>query len=352
MMQTVVWMLFKVSALQVAGAIVYAMLRHRSAATRHLIWATTIVGLLLLPILTAVLPPWQMSRRLIGMTRTDAAVIVEKAPTSSAPTGSDVLSSSAATPAQPARTLSPAPEMSWWPAALLVLYGAGVLLLLARLIAAHVMIQRLARRTTDLSEPELQRLLFECARRMGVRRPVRLLRSREYMVPMVFGTRVPAIVLPAAADTWSRDQCRAVLRHELAHVARYDCLTQLLAEVSCAVYWIFPSVWWIARRLRVERELACDDRVLSVGTPARTYAAHLLELAYSLGDHRAPALAVSMAHAGQLEERLRALLDATRNRATPTLRSRLAGVAIMTALLSPWPEPRLQASRPKQKTLS
>ena len=44
-MQTLVWMLVKVSALQAAGAVVYAVLgRHRSAATRHLIWTITVVG--------------------------------------------------------------------------------------------------------------------------------------------------------------------------------------------------------------------------------------------------------------------------------------------------------------------
>jgi beta-lactamase regulating signal transducer with metallopeptidase domain len=335
-MQTVVWILVKVSALQAAGAVVYAALRHQSAAARHLIWATTIVGLLLLPILAAVLPRWQVPLRRIGTTHTDAEANVEQAePTVSVRGGNDVVSSSAAAiPSGSARTASVAPEISW-STALPVLYGAGVLLLLARLIAAHIMIQRLARRATDVSKPELQRLLFECAQRMGVQRPVRLLRSREHMMPMVFGTRIPAIVLPAVADTWSQDRHRAVLRHELAHVARYDCLTQLAAEVSCAVYWILPSVWWIARRLRVERELACDDRVLMAGTPARGYAGHLLEIAYSLGDHRAPALAVSMARAGQLEGRMRAVLDTARKRATPTLRSHLAGVAIMTALLVP-----------------
>jgi outer membrane protein assembly factor BamA len=118
-------------------------------------------------------------------------------------------------------------------------------------------------------------------------------------------------------------------------VARYDCLTQLAAALACAVYWIHPGVWWVARRLRVERELACDDRVLTAGTHPREYAGHLLELAYSLGGHRAPALAVHMARSRQLEGRLLAVLDTARNRATPALRSRLAGIAIMAALVVP-----------------
>jgi beta-lactamase regulating signal transducer with metallopeptidase domain len=337
-MQTLVWMLVKISVLQAAGAVVYAVFgRHGSAATRHLIWTITVVGLLLLPMLAAVLPGWHVPLRLIVTPSRDAAAIVERAePAPSVLTGNDnvVSSSAAATPARFARTASVATWISW-STALRVLYLAGVLLLLARLIAAQLMIQRLARRATDASKPELQRLLFECAQRMGVRRPVRLLRSREHTMPMVFGTRVPTIVLPAVADTWSQDRCRAVLRHELAHVARYDCVTQLAAEVACAMYWIHPSVWWIARRLRIERELACDDRVLTAGTHARGYAGHLLELAYSLGGHRAPALAVSIARARQLEGRLRAVLDTARNRTTPKLRSHLAGVAIMTALLVP-----------------
>jgi hypothetical protein len=170
---------------------------------------------------------------------------------------------------------------------------------------------------------------------MGVQRPVRLLRSLERTMPMAFGTRVPVILIPSVGDTWSQDRRRAVLLHELAHVARYDCLTQLMASVACAVYWIHPGVWWIARRLRVERELACDDRVLGAGTHAREYAGHLLELAYTLGSHRAPALAVTMARPRQLEGRLLAVLDAARNRAVPALRSRMAGAALTAALVVP-----------------
>ena len=116
--------------------------------------------------------------------------------------------------------------------------------------------------------------------RMGVVRPVRLLRSREHNVPVALGTVRPSIVIPSIADTWSDDRRTAVMLHELAHVARYDCLTHTLAVAACAMYWFHPGVWWVARRLRVERELACDDRVIAAGTEPRDYAGHLLEIAY------------------------------------------------------------------------
>jgi hypothetical protein len=137
------------------------------------------------------------------------------------------------------------------------------------------------------------------------------------------------------SETWSDDRRRAVLLHELAHIARHDCLTQLLAAAACAVYWPHPGVWWVARRLRVERELACDDRVLQAGAHAREYAEHLLELAYALGGYRAPALVVSMARPRQVEGRMLAALDAGRDRTDPAFRVRMAGAAFAAALLVP-----------------
>ena len=80
------------------------------------------------------------------------------------------------------------------------------------------------------------------------------------------------------------------------------------------------------RRLQVEREFACDDRVLGLGAGARDYAGHLLEIAYSLGSGRTPALAVGMARRGQLEGRLLAVLDAARNRRVPSAPGRLIGI--------------------------
>src|SRR5262249_43416718 len=164
---------------------------------------------------------------------------------------------------------------------------------------------------------------------------VRLLRGRDETMPMALGIRHATIVIPAVGDTWTKDRRRAVLLHEMAHLVRNDCLTQMLCAVTCALYWMHPGVWWIARRLRVERELASDDRVLSTGTNAREYAGHLLELAYTLRSGCPPVLAVCMARWGRLEQRMRALLDGARNRTAPALRGHLLGLTILLALLIP-----------------
>jgi uncharacterized protein (TIGR03435 family) len=126
-----------------------------------------------------------------------------------------------------------------------------------------------------------------------------------------------------------------VLLHELAHIDRHDCLTQTLAAVACAMYWIHPGVWWVAARLRAERELACDDRVLTAGEDAREYAGHLLELAYTLSSSAAPAVAVTMARTRELEGRMLAALDEARNRTMPPRGSRLAGLALLCVVTVP-----------------
>jgi beta-lactamase regulating signal transducer with metallopeptidase domain len=86
----------------------------------------------------------------------------------------------------------------------------------------------------------------------------------------------PVVLVPEAGTTWSAARKRVVLLHELSHVKRHDCASQLVAHVACAVYWFNPLVWCAARALRVERERVCDEAVVRDGTPASSYADHLL----------------------------------------------------------------------------
>ena len=138
-------------------------------------------------------------------------------------------------------------------------------------------VRRLARRAADVSDPEWTRLLIECAAQIGVRRPVRLLRSLERSMPMAFGIGTPPILIPAVADTWSEDRRRAVLLHELAHVARHDCLTQLMAAVG------------------LRRLLDSSRRVVGRAAPARRARARLRR---SRGASRRPRSRICRAPAG------------------------------------------------------
>ena len=185
------------------------------------------------------------------------------------------------------------------------------MLLMRRWRAGNAQVERMRMEATVLAENAHD--AEEAATHIGLRRPVLLLRSRAEIVPLAAGVRKPAILLPTSAAGWSRERLRVVLLHEMAHIRRKDCLTQALGELVACIYWFHPLVWLALRRLRAERERACDDLVLHAGTKASDYAAHLLALARSLQPAVLSQVAVSMA-APRLEMRLRAILNPKVNR--------------------------------------
>ena len=130
---------------------------------------------------------------------------------------------------------------------------------------------------------------------------------------MAWGIWRSSVLVPADADSWPAHRVRVVLLHELAHVKRRDCLTHLVAQLACAAYWFNPLVWMAARRLRTERERACDDLVLASGTRGSDYADQLLDIARVMQAGRFPAVfagaSLAMAQRSQLEGRLIAILD-------------------------------------------
>jgi hypothetical protein len=137
-------------------------------------------------------------------------------------------------------------------------------------------------------------------------------------MPMVWGAVRPVILLPAEATGWSAELKRDVLLHELAHVRRHDYLNQLVTRLACAVHWFNPLAWMAARRLRAERERACDDHVLGAGASACDYAEHLVAVARRLRPDGRGSLGVAMAGRSAFGERVAALLDARRARGVLT----------------------------------
>ncbi len=321
------------------GIVAFAqrILRTRvSAATRHEVWAFALVALLVLPAVTATLPSWPITIRIAGSLMPAVPPSAAAAPMDEQP-----ISTSGAIEGSPSWTPSPVAgeasetRISPWRLAFFGTYAVVGILFLVRIGFHHAAARRLTFRAVPNRDAAWMRLLRECSDAIGLDNPPMLLRSRDRTMPIASGIRRPVIVLPEIAEAWTQDRRRAVLLHELAHVARRDCMTQLIAEFACALYWFHPVVWWTARRLRIDRELACDDRVLAAGTEARSYAGHLLELAYSLGGNRRPAFVVTMAQPRQLEGRLLALLDTRRKRGTPGLQGQLVMIALMTALALP-----------------
>jgi beta-lactamase regulating signal transducer with metallopeptidase domain len=303
-----------------------------SASTRHAVWCLALASLLALPVLSAALP--RLALPLLPPSGAETRVLR---------TGAELGEGRAWLDTGAAR---PSLSGGWRFAVLAWLAGAGVAL--GRLAAASRFVSRAARRARPLAGPEWEALLEETVATFRVRRRVELRGNPAVDVPYVCGYRAPVVLLPAAAEAWPEARRRAILLHELAHVARHDRLAQTLAYVVRALYWPHPLVWWATSCLHREAERACDDRVLQAGTSAPEYARHLLEVARGLTRPAATLLtASSAASSTHLGNRVLAVLDESRNRRVPTPRATAlvggAGLLAVAILAAAEPVPRRAA---------
>jgi len=97
--------------------------------------------------------------------------------------------------------------------------------------------------------------------------------------PGVVGFLRPTVLLPEGIlKALTHPQMEAVLAHELSHVRRRDNLTAAIHMIVEALFWFYPLVWWIGARLIAERERACDESVLVLGSEPREYADAILNV--------------------------------------------------------------------------
>ncbi|MCU0305124.1 MAG: hypothetical protein MUC56_13820 [Thermoanaerobaculales bacterium] len=308
-------------------------LRGRPARLRAVVWATALVGSLLIPALAAVVPSFVVELPIelpaTGAGRADP-------PTATAP---PVHSHPA--PGKTPAAIDPAPIVAappaWAPPAPEVLIAlawafVAALLLLHQVIGA-LRVSWIIRAARPVDDPRWLDLLRHVRARVGCRRPVRLVRSPEIDIPSVFGVIRPTVVLPTQSFSWLDDRREAVLQHELIHVVRLDWPVRALARIARALYWFNPLVWWAVRRLELEQELACDEEVLSLGARASTYACHLLGIARSAVRRPAAAGGLAMARRSHLEERIMRILSHPSHRRVGL--AVILPAAILTAALVP-----------------
>jgi beta-lactamase regulating signal transducer with metallopeptidase domain len=155
--------------------------------------------------------------------------------------------------------------------------------------------------------------------------------SRGDQGPMTWGFSRSVVLLPEAAQHWSPERLKAVLLHELAHVRRRDSLTQSLARVLAAIYWLNPLVWLGLKGLSAEAEMASDDTVLGFGLRPSDYAGELVRLASEFRGHGLAVSGVSMASQSSLSARVKSVLATDRQRAGATRNDMLKFLSIGVA---------------------
>ena len=185
----------------------------------------------------------------------------------------------------------------------------GMVFFMLKTMGGLLYIQRLKTRHLNPVPQHWYLLKNKLQATLGISKNIQLTASALVKVPMVVGWLKPVILMPVAAiNHLTTEQVEAILAHELAHVARYDYVVNILQTVVEALFYFNPAVWWISSRIRIERENCCDDMAVVACGNSIAYAKALVSLQEM---HQAqPMLALSFSkNKNQLLSRIQRILQ-------------------------------------------
>jgi len=249
------------------------LFRLRDVRTETAVWTLVLAAAIAMPALASVLPHlFPQALRLPVMPAGHALQLKTAAPAADA--GVPVL-----------------------PLVLALVYGAGALLFLARLVAGLFLLIRLYLQAEPSPEP--------WARGKAVRF------SAAVDGPLSFAH---CILLPADYRLWPETHRIAVLAHEECHIRRGDFFIQLLASLHRALFWFSPFAWWLQNKLGDLAETASDAAGAGRVGDAASYAEILIDVTRDA--RRQPvSAAMAMAHGPSLTKRVDQLLAKPSGRA-------------------------------------
>ena len=306
--------LWQCALLAAAAAIAFQMLSRRSAALRHVVGIGFLLAMVGLPALSFVQIWSQPAGELGG--GAPLTTTAQQIGTAFAVFGQ---------------------QSKEWAAALSALWLLGVATMLVRHIGGLWWIGTLERRDFQHLSPEWQERFDALQRTMGVTRKVVVRVTEDVLMPFTARLFRPVIWMPQELlSRLPQTQIVALLAHELAHIRRLDWLWNAMQCVVEALLFFHPAMWWLSRRVREEREHACDDHAVTAHADAIALAEALTALAR---DRQPSARLVLAADGGPLMNRIARLLSSaptpTRSWAPIGLISILTASAVLAAQLDP-----------------
>jgi beta-lactamase regulating signal transducer with metallopeptidase domain len=246
-----------------------------------------------------------------------------------------------------------------WSAVALAVFSTGAAWGLFRSVAGATAVSSYRRQSRPIADATVERLSRALCMENGCREDVEVRETSRLSTAATVGCFRPIVLLPDGWRAWTREELHAVLAHEIAHVARGDYLTGLLAQVTLAFHFYHPLVHWLVRRLRLDQELAADARGMRASGGREEYLRTLAGMAL-----RQDSVAISWAARpflptrGTLMRRIEMLRDSRTQRSVSLSRrgralviGTLSMAALAVAGLRPGQLGQLQAQSPPIATL-
>jgi beta-lactamase regulating signal transducer with metallopeptidase domain len=255
------------------------------------------------------------------------------------------------------RTATPPPQRPWIPL-LLGLWAAGAAFFMIRAVVQTI---RFRRRLRSARAVDLGPLLDDCyhslqsrsmwrraSARPGGLKPaphVRVAVTEAVAAPSLHGWLRPMLLLPDGfLESFSREQLRYAVLHELAHLRRSDVLVNWIATAAAALHWFNPLVRLALARLAEERELACDELALAAlrAEERQAYGGTVLEIVDRLRTTQlVPALVGMTATPQQLKRRILMIASFKQPRYSVLFAAMVVAVGLVTLTDAQAHEPRV-----------
>jgi beta-lactamase regulating signal transducer with metallopeptidase domain len=281
------WQASVLAALVVAVQLIVG--RRLSARWRHAMWMLVLVRLALPVIPSSPLSMFNLAPKQAPVVVAPVTMDIEAAPIPRGVSSAAVppLAASridtrlsakpqAATPARVAPNL-----LSNWREILASLWALGAILLALRIAWATWRVARAMRALERVDDPTVHDVLCATAAEIGVRRLPLLLAGEGFFSPALVGVVRPKLLVPRdLLASFQPAELRLIFLHELAHLKRQDVAINWAVTALTVLHWLNPVAWLVAWRLRIERELACDELVLSAAsdTDRRAYGHTIVKL--------------------------------------------------------------------------
>lgn len=158
-----------------------------------------------------------------------------------------------------------APWQDWLSVCLAQVWLAGVAVMAVRQVGGWRLMRHIERQPYAALPAEWQQRVAKLAAALGITRRVSVRLAQRVGSPFTAHALRPLIWLPLGLLTrLPADQIEALLAHELAHIRRLDWCWNAIQCAIEPVLFHHPAMWWLSRRIREEREHACDDLAVAV----------------------------------------------------------------------------------------
>ena len=187
-----------------------------------------------------------------------------------------------------------------------------VIVLTLKLIIELYNVNRLPLQGCTTPDISLQKRFNQLMNQVGLSQPVSLLLSHRTDVPMAIGWLKPVVLIPfSMVSGLTPQQLDMLLLHELAHIRRHDYLVNFFQTLVEITLFFHPSVRWVSKQMRNEREYCSDDIAVKHCGNSLAYAHTLADTASLCAKHRhhtIPNMAMA-ASGGDLKQRVVRLLE-------------------------------------------